>query len=83
MRETLFCVFPSTSGRVVSHQVCCACGYMRTPPHLAFTVFMDADYTQRDDKVALFKMLREDLEHIKAGTLDTSSMRPVRLASHT
>ncbi|KAH9025969.1 hypothetical protein EDB85DRAFT_203461 [Lactarius pseudohatsudake] len=43
--ETLFCAFPSTSGRVVSHQ--------------------------RDDKVALFKVLREDLERIKAGTLDT------------
>ncbi|KAH9005564.1 uracil-DNA glycosylase-like protein [Lactarius hatsudake] len=51
--ETLFCVFPSTSGRVVSHQ--------------------------RGDKVALFKALREDLEHIKAGTLDTGSMRAIRL----
>jgi hypothetical protein len=46
-------------------------------------VFMDADYTQRDDKVALFKTLRENLEHIKAGTLDTSSMRVVRLADDT
>ncbi|KAI0297397.1 uracil-DNA glycosylase-like protein [Russula brevipes] len=53
VNETLFCVFPSTSGRVVSHQL--------------------------GDKVALFKLLRENLEHIKAGTLDTSSMRLVRL----
>ncbi|KAH9171552.1 uracil-DNA glycosylase-like protein, partial [Lactarius sanguifluus] len=51
--ETLFCVFPSTSGRVVSHQ--------------------------RDDKVALFKVLREDLERVKAGTLDTGSMRIIHL----
>jgi len=41
----------------------------------------DTDYTQRDDKVALFKMLRENLEHIKAGMLDTSSMQLVRLSS--
>lgn len=54
--ETLFCVFPSTSGRVVSHQ--------------------------RDDKVALFKVLREDLERFKAGTLDTGSMRIIHLDSH-
>lgn len=51
--ETLFCVFPSTSGRVVSHQ--------------------------RDDKLALFEALRESLEHIKAGTLDTGSMRIIHL----
>ncbi|KAH9047471.1 hypothetical protein EDB83DRAFT_2403295 [Lactarius deliciosus] len=51
--ETLFCVFPSTSGRVVSHQ--------------------------RDDKVALFKVLRENLKGVKAGTLDTGSMRTIRL----
>ncbi|KAH9059791.1 uracil-DNA glycosylase-like protein [Lactarius vividus] len=51
--ETLFCVFPSTSGRVVSHQ--------------------------RDDKVALFKVLREDLERVKAGTLDTGSMWTIHL----
>ncbi|KAH8992737.1 uracil-DNA glycosylase-like protein [Lactarius akahatsu] len=51
--ETLFCVIPSTSGRVVSHQ--------------------------RDDKVALFKVLREDLERIKAGTLDTGFMRIIHL----
>jgi len=31
VRETLFCVFPSTSGRVVSHQVRCTRGYMDTP----------------------------------------------------
>ena len=43
--------------------------------------FTDADFTQRDDKVALFRTLRENLEHIKAGTLDTSSMRLVRLSS--
>jgi hypothetical protein len=43
--------------------------------------FTDADYTQRDDKVALFKALRENLEYIKAGTLDTGSMRLVRLSS--
>ena len=36
---------------------------------------------QRDDKVMLFKMLKENLEHIKAGTLDTSSMQLVRLSS--
>jgi hypothetical protein len=30
--------------------------------------------------VALFKALREDLERIKAGTLDTSSMQVVRLS---
>ncbi|KAI9462883.1 uracil-DNA glycosylase-like protein [Lactarius psammicola] len=53
--ETLFCVFPSSSGRVVSHQ--------------------------RDDKVALFKVLRENLERIKAGTLDTGSMQAIRLRS--
>ncbi|KAH9988169.1 hypothetical protein BJV77DRAFT_1023244 [Russula vinacea] len=53
VRETLFCVFPSTSGRVVSHQ--------------------------RKDKVALFKVLKENLEHIRAGDLDTSSMQLVRL----
>ncbi|KAH9983824.1 hypothetical protein BJV74DRAFT_849421 [Russula compacta] len=53
VRETLFCVLPSTSGRVVSHQ--------------------------HDDKVALFRTLRENLESIKAGTLDTGSMRLVRL----
>ena len=35
--------------------------------------FTDADFTQRDDKVALLRMLRENLEHIKAGTLDTVS----------
>ena len=81
MRETLFCVFPSTSGRVVSHQVRHTCGYMDTHPHLAFMVLTDADYIQRDDKVALFKMLRDNLEHIKAGTLDTSSMRLVCLSS--
>jgi len=46
-------------------------------------VFTDADYTQRDDKVALFKMLRDNLEHIKTGNLDTSSMRLVRLSSDT
>ncbi len=43
-------------------------------------VFMDAKHTQRDDKVAPFKALREDLELIKAGTFDTSSMRLVRLS---
>ncbi|KAF8491315.1 uracil-DNA glycosylase-like protein, partial [Russula emetica] len=53
VRETLFCVFPSSSGRVVSHQ--------------------------RNDKVVLFKKLREDLELIKAGTFDTSSMQLVGL----
>jgi len=51
--DTHFCVFPSTSGRVVSHQ--------------------------RDDKVKLFKVLRENLEQIKAGTLDIGSMRTIRL----
>lgn len=51
--ETLFCVFPSTSGRVVSHQ--------------------------RDDKVALYKVLRENLERVKAGILDTSSMPIIHL----
>jgi hypothetical protein len=35
--------------------------------------------TQRNDKVVLFKKLREDLELIKAGTFDTSSMQLVRL----
>jgi len=35
--------------------------------------------TQRKDKVVLFKKLREDLELIKAGTLDTSSMQLVSL----
>ncbi len=74
VRETLFCVFPSTSGRVVSHQV------RRICPHRVFMVFMDAKHTQRDDKVALFRMLREDLERIKAGTLDTNSMQLVRLS---
>ncbi|KAI9443716.1 hypothetical protein BJY52DRAFT_444268 [Lactarius psammicola] len=34
---------------------------------------------QRDDKVALFKVLRENLERIKAGTLDTGSMQAIRL----
>jgi hypothetical protein len=29
---------------------------------------------KRNDKVALFKALRENLERIKAGTLDTGSM---------
>ncbi|KAN0116438.1 DNA glycosylase [Russula decolorans] len=53
VRETLFCVFPSSSGRVVTHQ--------------------------RNDKVVLYKKLREDLELIKAGTFDTSSMQLVRL----
>ena len=43
-------------------------------------VFMDAKHTQCDDKVTLFKTLREDLERIKAGTLDTSSMQFVRLS---
>jgi len=33
-----------------------------------------------NDKVAPFKALREDLELIKAGTFDTSSMRLVRLS---
>ena len=31
MRKTLFCIFPSTSGRVVSHQVRRTCGYMDMP----------------------------------------------------
>ena len=44
-------------------------------------VFTDANYTQRDDKVALFKILRENLEHIKAGTFNTSSMLLVHLSS--
>jgi hypothetical protein len=35
---------------------------------------------QRDDKVLLFKTLREDLERVKAGILDTSTMRAVRLS---
>jgi hypothetical protein len=38
-------------------------------------------YTQRDDKVALFRKLKEDLERIKAGTYDTGSMQLVRLAA--
>jgi len=53
VRETLFYVFPSTSGRVVSHQL--------------------------TDKVELFKTLKQNLEPIKAGNIDTSAMRPVRL----
>ena len=36
--------------------------------------------SQRDDKLALFKVLRENLESIKAGTLDTRSMRTIRLS---
>jgi hypothetical protein len=40
---------------------------------------VDAKHTQRNDKVVLFKKLREDLELIKAGTFDTSSMQLVRL----
>ena len=44
-------------------------------------MFMDANYTQRDDKVVLFKMLRENLEHIEIGTLDTTSMQLIRLSS--
>jgi hypothetical protein len=36
-------------------------------------------HTQRKDKVVLFKKLREDLELIKAGNFDTSSMQPVSL----
>ena len=80
MRETLFCVFPSTSGRVVSHQVRRTCAIYGYAPRLAFIGFTDADFTQRNDKVALFRILRENLEHIKAGTLDTSSMRLVRLS---
>ena len=42
-------------------------------------VFMDDKHTQCDDKAALFKTLREDLERIKL-TLDTSSMGLVRLS---
>ncbi|KAH9954776.1 uracil-DNA glycosylase-like protein [Russula dissimulans] len=53
VRETLFYVFPSTSGRVVSHQL--------------------------KDKVKLFKTLKQNLEPIKAGNIDTSTMSPVRL----
>ena len=33
-------------------------------------------HPQRDDKVALFKVLRDDMERIKAGTLD---MEPIRI----
>jgi len=39
----------------------------------------DGFHPQRDDKVALFKVLRENLERVKAGTLDTGSMRAIRL----
>ena len=40
---------------------------------------MYSTHPQRDDKVALFKELRENLARIKAGTLDTRSMRIIRL----
>lgn len=43
------------------------------------SIFVDAKHPQRKDKVVLFKKLREDLEIIKAGTFDTSSMQLVNL----
>ncbi|KAI0302820.1 uracil-DNA glycosylase-like protein [Multifurca ochricompacta] len=55
IHETLFYVFPSTSGRVVSHQ--------------------------RNDKVELFKRLKEDLERLKSDTLDTGFMRVIHLSA--
>ena len=40
---------------------------------------VDGFNLQRDDKVALFKALKANLERIKAGTLDTGSMQIIRL----
>lgn len=78
VRETLFCVFPSTSGRVVTHQVRCIFVTCGSYPQGLYDIFGHA-HTQRKDKVALFKVLRENVEHIRAGNLDTSSMQLVRL----
>jgi hypothetical protein len=37
-------------------------------------------FAQRKDKVLLFKALRDDLERVKAGTLDTNKMQAIRLS---
>lgn len=64
--------------------VCSSIYYIVIRPGV-FMGSMDADadctYAQRDDKVALFKTLRRDLERIRAGTFDTSSMQLVHLSS--
>jgi sulfur relay (sulfurtransferase) complex TusBCD TusD component (DsrE family) len=56
-------------------------GYIRKG-HMTRLVFIFMDgvtHTQRKDKVALFSKLRENLEYIKAGNFDTSSMQLIRL----
>lgn len=79
-------MFPSSSGRVVSHHVrlfaLCVdyiCIGYNDVFWLPFSWTRNTQHTQRNDKVVLFKKLREDLEPIKAGTFDSSSMQLVSL----
>ena len=41
--------------------------------------FINADTTQRNDKVVLYKKLKENVEQIKAGTFNTNMMQVVHL----
>lgn len=61
----------------MSHQVC---AYDAAYLHVDFTrVTCLTHFAQRDDKVKLYKTLKENLEQIKAGTFNTSSMQVVHL----
>lgn len=61
----------------MSHQVC---AYDAAYLHVDSTrVTCLTHFAQRDDKVALYKTLRQNLEQIKAGTFNTSSMQVVHL----
>jgi hypothetical protein len=81
VHETLFCVFPSSSGLVVKPQVCALHGLY--PQGLFVTCLVlflwMCNTMQRIDKVPLYRTLREQVEQIKAGTFNTSSMKPVHL----
>jgi hypothetical protein len=68
---TLFFVVPSTSGKVVSYQV-------RFSIDRCIEHDIDEDF-QLPDKVKLFRGLKEALDQLYEGSLDTPKMTQVRI----
>lgn len=72
MRETLFFVVPSTSGRVVSHQVRLV--ILCTQDKFKFLL-------QLPDKIKLFIELKAAIDDYQHAKFDTSQMAAITVAS--
>jgi len=71
VRETFFFVVPSTSGRVVSYQVC------HTSRNRSRSIYLP--HIQLPDKVKLFAQLKATVENYKQSKIDSREMTVIML----